>query len=186
MQETAGWMIVQQLSSHKIVIVHVNISFNCKTNSSFYLLLHCDSITKQARMGIFCYTVYSECIVLCLWKLCFKLYFHMFCWGQSTLSLKVTEVLELKATYSKSCQEKLLISVNEITFKINRLWPKINVAHGKLFIMSATENNLPGQCLTLGCLPPPLPSPSSANACTLYFRVVPDNRTSKHGRQKKW
>lgn len=43
-------------------------------------------------MGIFCYTVYSECIVLCLWKLCFKLYFHMFCWGQSTLSLKATEV----------------------------------------------------------------------------------------------
>lgn len=103
---------LQQLNSHKTSLLHVN-SFQPwkkrKRNSSFYLPIHCDSIIKQVKMGLFCYTVYSECIVLCLWKVCFKLYFHMFCWGQSTLSLKVTEVcFRTEGNLKNSCQESCL------------------------------------------------------------------------------
>lgn len=47
----------------------------------------------------------------------------MFCWGQSTLSLKVTEVcFRTEGNLLKEfLSRKLLINVNQITFKINCL-----------------------------------------------------------------
>lgn len=42
------------------MLLHVN-SFPL-LKSSFHLPSHCDSI-KMLKLGLFCYTVYSECIV---------------------------------------------------------------------------------------------------------------------------
>lgn len=113
------------------------------------------TVLLKIRMGIFCYTVYSECIVLCLWKLCFKLYFHMFCLGQSTLSLKATEVLELKATWIKILSRKAAYKckwnhiLNKLSLTQNKHGSWFSLASNHEKPVSSSPQKPPPQCLVL-------------------------------------
>lgn len=86
-------------------------------------------------MELFCYIVYSECIVLVSVKSVFKLYFHMFSWGQSMFSLKVTGVLCFQTEgklMNQKLLSKLLINVNQSKNKL----PLTENKYSRLIIFS--------------------------------------------------